>query len=84
MRVRSSLKAVFISISCSERVVDWVCLSVSGDDANRTVSGSKGEVILTLERLSSGGLSLSIIHSKDGSVMVKSMKIGQNWWLLTN
>ena len=64
--------------------MDWVDLSVSGDDANRTVSGLKGEVILTSERLSSGGLSLSIIHFKDGSVMVKSMKLGQNRWLLTN
>ena len=63
MRDRSSLKAVFISISCLEWVVDWVGLSVSGDDANCTVLGSKGEVILTSERLSSGGLSLSIIHS---------------------
>ena len=52
--------------------MDWVGLTVSGDDANCTVLGSKGEVILTLERLSSGGLSLSIIHSNDGSVMVES------------
>ena len=78
MRDISSIMAVFVSISSfSEWVVKWGGLSVSGGETNRTVLGSAGEVILTSERLSLGGLSLSIIHSKDGSFMVKSVKIDQ-------
>ena len=78
MRDISSIMAVFVSISSfSEWVVEWGGLSVSGGETNCTVLGSDGEVILTLERLSLGGLSLSIIHSKDGSFMVKLVKIDQ-------
>ena len=77
MRDISFIMAVFVSISFSEWVVERSGLSFAGGE-NRTGLGSDGEVILTSERLSSGGLSLSIIHSKDGSFMVESVKIDQN------
>ena len=78
MRDRSYIMSVFNIIISS--FLGWVVevgLAIAGVETNRTVLGSVGEVIVTSGKLSSGGLSLSIIHSKDGSVMVKSVKIDQ-------
>ena len=52
-------------------------LSVVGIETNRTVLESDGEDILTSEglSLSSRGLSLSNNQCKDGSFMVKSLKL---------
>ena len=76
MRDRSSIMVVLISIaSFSEQVVEWGGLSVAGGE-NRTGLGSDGEVTLTSERLSSGGLSLSNNQSmREGLFMVKSVVV---------